>query len=148
MSNETATRPPSTPAGPRPQRPSAAERLHLPAWLDTPLTSYYLVLGGSVVLIGIGLVMVLSSSSVDSLADGRSAFTVFWRQAIFALIGVPLMVLAARMPPKSWAVLGWPLLVGAMFMQLLVFTSFGVGVNGNRNWVSLAGFQLQPSEIG
>ncbi|MFI7589415.1 putative lipid II flippase FtsW [Spongisporangium articulatum] len=146
MSSETSTRPASPAAG---GAPAPAERgLRLPAWLDTPLTSYYLVLGSSVVLIGLGLVMVLSSSSVDSLADGQSAFTVFWRQAVFALIGVPLMVLAARMPPKSWAALGWPLLVGAMVMQLLVFTSFGVGVNGNRNWVSLGGFQLQPSEIG
>jgi len=33
-------------------------------------------------------------------------------------------------------------------MQALVFTSLGVSVNGNRNWLSFGGpFQIQPSEL-
>ena len=116
---------------------------------DTPLTSYYLVLGATVALTCFGLVMVLSSSSVESMADGGSAFTVFWRQALFAGIGVPLMVLASRMSPRSWAVISWPLLVGALFLQMLVFVPhLGVVINGNKNWIALGGFTLQPSEVG
>ena len=117
--------------------------------LDTPLTSYYLVLGASVALICFGLVMVLSSSSIESMAAGGSAFTVFWRQATFAAGGIPLMVLASRTSARTWTVVSWPLLVLALLLQLLVFVPhLGVVVNGNRNWVALAGFTLQPSEIG
>lgn len=119
----------------------------MPARLDTPLTSYYLVLGATVALICIGLVMVLSSSSVDSLANGGSAFTVFWRQAIFAVIGVPLMVMASRVSARNWKISAWPLLIAALLLQLLVFVP-GVGkvVNGNRNWIAISGFTMQPAE--
>ncbi len=129
---------------------AARRRLRaLPARLDTPLTSYYLVLGASVALICFGLVMVLSSSSVESMTDYGSAFTVFWRQALFAVIGVPLMVLASRTSARTWTVVSWPLLLGALLLQLLVFVpALGVVVNGNRNWISLGPFQMQPAEFG
>jgi cell division protein FtsW len=137
-------------AAPEPARTSAGHRLRtLPARLDTPLTSYYLVLGASVALICFGLVMVLSSSSVELLAGGGSAFTVFWRQATFAVIGIPLMLLASRTSVRTWNVAAWLLLIGAMLLQLLVFVPhLGVVVNGNRNWIALPGVTLQPSEIG
>src|SRR4051812_33495328 len=102
-----------------PDRPQRARR-SLMGRLDTPLTSYYLLLGASVTLICLGLVMVLSSSSVESMASGGSPFTVFWRQAIFAAIGVPLMLLASRTSVRTWAVLAWPMLIGTMLLQLLV----------------------------
>jgi cell division protein FtsW len=117
--------------------------------LNSPLTSYYLVVGSTVALICIGLVMVLSSSSVDQLADGGSAFSVFWRQAIFAAIGVPLMILAARMSSRAWQLAAWPLLLLAVVMQCLVFVPhLGMNINGNRNWIGIAGFTMQPAEIG
>jgi cell division protein FtsW len=116
--------------------------------LDSPLTSYYLVTGASVALLGIGLVMVLSSSSVTSLADNGSAFSVFTRQVIFALIGLPLMLVATRVPIRTWKVMAYPLLVFAILFQLLVFTSLGVEVKGNLNWIKVAGFTMQPAEVG
>lgn len=142
-----------TPAGPGPVDEPAAARPPrsgaLPAWLDTPLTSYYLVLGSSVALICFGLVMVLSSSSVESMASGGSAFTVFWRQAMFAAIGVPLMVAASRISARTWTLAAWPLLVLSLLLQLLVFVpGLGKVVNGNRNWIAIAGFTMQPSEFG
>jgi cell division protein FtsW len=121
----------------------------LAARLDSPLASYYLVLGSTVALIGIGLVMVLSSSSVTGISDGGSAFTVFWRQATFAALGVPLMVLAIRTRGRTWSVAGWPLLAFALFLQLLVFVpGLGKVVNGNRNWIAFGPVTMQPSEVG
>jgi cell division protein FtsW len=120
----------------------------LPAWLDTPLTSYYLVLGATVALVCMGLVMVLSSSSVDAIADNRSAFTEFWRQLIFAAIGVPLMILASRVSIRSYYVGAWPLLFGALLLQCMVFVpGLGRSVKGNTNWISVANFTMQPSEF-
>jgi cell division protein FtsW len=151
MSTTATTGPIATP--PAPRTTTAADETSTSAprssRLNTPLTSYYLVLGATVALICIGLVMVLSSSSVDSIADGSSPFTVFWKQLIFAAIGVPLMVLASRMSSKVWQRAAWPLLLLALVMQTLVFVpGLGLDINGNRNWIGLAGFTMQPAEIG
>ncbi|GLY33747.1 putative lipid II flippase FtsW [Kineosporia sp. NBRC 101731] len=117
--------------------------------LNSPLTSYYLVFGATVTLTCIGLVMVLSSSSVESIADGASPFTEFWRQLMFAAIGVPAMLVAMRIPVRTWQVLGWPLLLVSFVLQMLTFVpSIGVGTKGNHGWILIAGFTLQPAEVG
>jgi cell division protein FtsW len=130
------------PAGRRSALALAIERL------DSPLTSYYLVTGATVALLAIGLVMVLSSSSVTSYADSGSAFAVFVRQAVFALIGLPLLLLATRVPVRTWNVMAYPLMAFAVVFQLLVFTGLGSEVKGNRNWIEIGGFTMQPAEVG
>jgi cell division protein FtsW len=57
------------------------------ARLDSPLAAYYLVLGSMVALVVIGLVMVLSSSSIESFRKFHSAYSFFSNQALFAGIG-------------------------------------------------------------
>ena len=143
----STTAPPATGAASARGRTAGSRIWSLPARLDTPLTSYYLVLGASVALVCVGLVMVLSSASIDAIADNKSAFTEFWRQVIFATLGVPLMYLASRVSNRTWNLAAWPLLVGALLLQCLVFTGLGTSDKGNRNWIQIAGFTLQPSEV-
>jgi cell division protein FtsW len=57
------------------------------------------------------------------------------------------MYAASRVSIRSWNLLAWPMLIGALFVQLLVFSPLGNSVNGNRNWIFLAGFSMQPSEF-
>ncbi|WP_426566628.1 putative lipid II flippase FtsW [Angustibacter sp. McL0619] len=123
-------------------------RRHVPAAerLDSPVTTYYVLLGSTLLLLVIGLVMVLSASSVTSLSKSGSSFTIFLSQLRFAVIGLPLMLVASRVPVRLWKRIGWVVLVGALLAQLLVFTSLGVSVNGNRNWIGVGGQRLQPSE--
>lgn len=149
MTTSTTARPGSVDAGPRTAGGSRGgpRSRFLPARLDTPLTSYYLVLGATVALVCIGLVMVLSSSSVDAIADNESAFAEFRQQAIFATLGAPLMYLASRVSIRTWSLGAWPMLVGAVLLQGLVFTGLGASDKGNRNWIAVAGFTLQPSEV-
>jgi cell division protein FtsW len=118
------------------------------AWaarLQSPLAAYYLVLGATIALVVLGLIMVLSSSSVESLRKLHSSYTIFGKQAMFAAIGLPLAVVAAWVPPKVWKALAWPLLLLGVGSLLLVL-AMGQTVNGNRNWVVIAGVTLQPSE--
>lgn len=120
------------------------------AW-DSAVTSYHLVLGSSALLVGIGLVMVLSSSSVHSLtaSDGASPYTIFLNQARFAILGLPFAWVASRLPVRFYKAVAWPALGGAVLLQLLVFTPLGLEDNGNRNWLLLPGNQaVQPSEFG
>jgi cell division protein FtsW len=110
------------------------------------VTSYYVLAGATALLLVLGLVMVLSSSSIDALAAGRSPYATFLDQTKFALIGLPLLLVLARMPVRRLKAIAWPSLAAAVVFQLLVFTPLGVRVNGNRNWVRLPGFSAQPSE--
>ena len=98
-------------------------------------------------LVGIGLIMVLSSSSITSYLGDQGFFGGFWRQASYALIGVPLMLVAARFPVSFWKRWAWWFLGLGVALQLLVFTPLGVEVYGNRNWIQIGGFGGQPSEL-
>jgi cell division protein FtsW len=119
------------------------------ARLDSPVTSYYVLLSVSVVLVIIGLIMVLSASSVKSLeqTDSATPYLYFRKQLVFAVAGAVAMLVASRVPVRGWKALSLPILVASVFAQLLVFTPLGVTVNGNRNWVGFGGFSLQPSEL-
>lgn len=124
----------------------AAARSRLGQW-NSAVTSYYLLTGATAILVVLGLVMVLSSSSVESLADDKSPYAEFAKQAQFALIGIPLLWLASRLPVRLYKGAGWLALGGAAFLQLLVFTPLGVRVNGNLNWLEIGPIRGQPSEV-
>jgi cell division protein FtsW len=116
--------------------------------LDRPLTSYYLVLGCSMLLLALGMVMVLSASSVRQYQYTGSAFTLFEKQALWVAIGLPLMWLAGRLPPRVFRTLGYPLmLLSALALLVVLIPGLGQSVNGGQRWISFGGpFQLQPSE--
>ena len=114
---------------------------------DSAVTSYYLVLGASGLLLAIGLVMVLSSSTVDSLSltDGRSPYYFFLNQTRYALVGLPLAWVASRLPLRAYRAIAWPTLIGTLVVQALV-PFVGKEVNGNTNWILIGGQAIQPSE--
>ena len=124
----------------------ASNRGVRPRLWDSSVTSYYLILGSTLLLTALGLVMVLSSSSVTSMVSVGSPYATFVNQARWALIGLPLLWLASRLPPLTYQRLAWPILGVAVFLQLLVFSPLGVDVKGNVNWIELAGQRFQPSE--
>lgn len=136
----------ATPTTAAATRPTAPARSALGQW-NSAVTSYYVLAGATALLLVLGLVMVLSSSSVDSLSAGKSPYTEFLDQTKYALIGLPILLVLARMPVRTLKVVAWPALVAAVAFQLLVFTPLGASKGGNRNWVHLPGFQVQPSEI-
>lgn len=99
-------------------------------------------------LVGIGLIMVLSSSSITSYLADQGFFGGFWKQASYALIGLPLMLIAAAMPIRFWKRWAWWLFAMGLALQLLVFVpGIGWGAYGNRNWIRIGGFTGQPSEL-
>ena len=142
-----------TTANPEDSRRAGA-RVSTPGWyaslreaLDRPLTSYYLLLGASALLLTIGLIMVLSASSVYSYEqhDGDS-YAVVRRQLVWVAIGLPVAWLVSRLPQRFFRRLVWPGYV--LSLSLLVLTwRFGVDINGNRNWLPLGPVVIQPAEI-
>jgi len=115
--------------------------------LDRPLTSYYLLIGASVLLLTIGLIMVLSASSVYSykVHDGDS-YSVVKRQLIWVIIGLPCAWIASRVSNQWVRRLAYPAF--SISLLLLLLTAFvGVERNGNTNWLGIGPFVIQPSEI-
>ena len=119
----------------------------LRAALDRPLTSYYLLLGASALLLTIGLIMVLSASSVYSyeVNDGDS-YAVVRRQLVWVLIGLPLAWVASRLPHRWIRRLAYPGFSVSLVLLLLT-AFFGVERNGNQNWLGVGPVVIQPSEI-
>ncbi len=114
-----------------------------------PVTSYYLLVGATGLLLGIGLVMVLSSSTVDSLSatDGATPYAVFLDQAKYALLALPLAWLASRLPTRFYRAIAWPAIIVALGVQALV-PLIGVEHNGNKAWLRLPGIgEFQPAEL-
>ncbi|MGC4112434.1 MAG: putative lipid II flippase FtsW [Nocardioides sp.] len=115
--------------------------------LARPLTSYYLLLGASALLLTIGLIMVFSASSVYSFENyDQNSYAVVVKQLTWVAIGLPCAWVAGRLPQRWVRQLAWP----GYFVSLglLLLTSlFGVTRNGNTNWLALGPLQIQPSEI-
>ncbi|MFI2752646.1 putative lipid II flippase FtsW [Cellulomonas sp. P22] len=142
----------STRSGPLAAKPPAAAGPTegsggaLGAW-NSAVTSYYVLTGATALLVVLGLVMVLSSSSVESMAAGDSPYAVFITQAQYALIGLPVLLAASRVPVAVYRKAAWPFLAFAALLQLLVFSPLGVGTKGNTNWIDVGPFTVQPSEV-
>jgi cell division protein FtsW len=126
---------------PAPGRVTGALRL-----LDRPLTSYYLVLGITMLLLALGLVMVLSTSSAQSIAQGGSPYAGFQKQLIGVVAGLPLMWIAAKSSPTLFRAAAYPM-VGASVLGLMLVLAVGRTVNGGERWIPVLGFQIQPSEF-
>src|SRR5271154_1168337 len=118
------------------------------ALLDRPLTSYYLVLGITMLLLGLGLVMVESTASVADLIAGLSPYSDFKKQLVGAAVGLPLMWAAARSRPRLFRAFAYPLLAVAIVgLGLTLIHGVGVSQNGAARWIEIGGQQVQPSEI-
>jgi cell division protein FtsW len=115
--------------------------------LNHPLSTYYLLLGATLLLLVLGLIMVLSASSIESFRVFGSAYTLVQRQALFAVLGVVAMIFASRTSVQFWRGFAWVLFAIA-FGLLVAVLVIGVEVAGQRNWIEIIGpFRLQPSEF-
>ena len=98
--------------------PQAGGVARLGTLLNHPLSTYYLIFGATLLLLVLGLVMVLSASSIESYRVHGSPYTLAQRQALFAVLGVIGMFFAARTSVQFWRGLALPIL-GAAFVLLV-----------------------------
>ncbi len=137
-------------AAPRDARQRAASlgdsAVRVKALLDRPLASYYLVLGCTLLLLAVGLMMVLSTSTAYDLDTGAPPYSMFEKQLLGALAGLALMWLASKAPPRVFRGLAYPLLLASVLGLVLVLL-FGPEVEGAKRWLDVAGNEVQPSEF-
>jgi len=142
----------TTTAGRQRQRSALASRLvarrrSLGHALDRPLTSYYLLLGASTLLLTIGLMMVLSASSVYSYTTFGNSYHVFLKQLMWVGLALPTAFVVATLPTRLLRWLAWPGLILSAVLIAMTQTGLGFEANGNRNWLSIGPMTLQPSEL-
>jgi len=105
-----------------------------------------MIIGSTGALAGLGLVMVLSASSVTSLAESGNTYSIFLKQLLFLAVGIGISYVTMRMHLSHWESLAkFALPIGVVALTLPIF--LGSLVNGNRNWIPIGPFTLQPSEF-
>jgi cell division protein FtsW len=113
-----------------------------------PSSAYYLILGSVTILTALGLVMVLSASSVTALNESGNSFAIVVRQALFLAISLPLAWLAMNIRESLWLPLArLSFIVSALFLILPQVPGIGKTVGGNTNWIGIGSFTIQPSEF-
>lgn len=95
-----------------------------------------------------GLLMMTSASVEIASSQYGDPFYHFKRQAIFALMGLSVMVITLNVPIIFWRRSSWFLLMGSYALLVLVLVP-GIGkvVNGSARWIDLGFFNLQASEL-
>jgi cell division protein FtsW len=96
----------------------------------------------------LGLVMVMSASSVVALDEYGSSWYFVLRQAAWAAAGAVVLVIIARTDYHRWRRVAGPLLLLSLVLLCLVFVpGIGVGANGATRWIGVGSITVQPSEL-
>lgn len=115
----------------------------------------------TLLLLGIGLIMLLSASSYAARYDSAAGYSAaegvlgnpfyfFRHQAIYAILGIVVMLVISRLNYQHLRWMSLPVLCVAVVLLALVLTPLGVNVNGATRWLKLLlvfGPTYQPSEI-
>jgi len=114
----------------------------------TPASAYYLILGSVIALSSLGLVMVLSASSVKSLRESGNSFSFVLRQALFLILAAGLAWVAMKLRYELWKPIAQvSLVLSCALLVLPQIGGIGKTVGGNTNWIGIGSFTLQPSEF-
>ncbi len=117
-------------------------------FLSKPTSAYYLLLVSAASLTGLGLVMVLSASSIHSLETSGSSFSIVFRQFVFLIIALPIGIISSRIPIRTWKFIARFSFLGSILLLLLLqIPGMGNTVNGNTNWIEFGPIVFQPSEF-
>jgi len=113
-----------------------------------PKAPDFILLFSTIVLLAIGLVMVLSASSLFSFREFNNSYYLFYKQLQWAFLGIVLAFIVMFIPYKYWKKLSGLCVIFSLILLLLVqYTDLGVKIKGSTRWVQIAGISFQPSEI-
>jgi cell division protein FtsW len=99
-------------------------------------------------LVGMGIVMVFSASSALALKWYGNDYYFLKKQAMFAAVGIVVLVVFSYIPFRLYRRLAYPALLTALIMLAAVsFTSLGVTAGGSARWLQVGPIRFQPSEL-
>jgi len=130
-------------------RTRAAPRAATPGTRTATSSSTALLLAITIAVLNlVGVVMVLSASSVASLTDYGSPWYFFLRQLLWTALGIVAFAFAIRFDYRNLRRFVRPLLVvSAVLLVLVLVPGIGVYVAGSRRWIGPGLFRFQPTEL-
>ena len=110
--------------------------------------SLYLLVALLVVLNLVGVVMVLSASSVLSLHQFHNPWHYFERQVLWLAVGTVAFIVALRSDYRKWRRLARPAMaVTIALLAAVMVPGVGITVSGATRWIGTSSLQIQPSEL-
>jgi cell division protein FtsW len=100
----------------------------------------------AIALLGFGVVMVYSASAVEATTTFRNPQYFLMRQAIYAGLGLALMLGVSRIDYHRLRPFTYPILGGVTFLMILSVTGFGHTGGGAARWLAVGPVHVQPSE--
>ena len=105
----------------------------------------------TLILLGLGLVMVYSASIALAEADqatGHQPTYYLIRHAVYLLISLGAGLVAFQIPTQTWQKMApYLFLTGMALLALVLVPGVGREVNGSRRWIPLLVANFQPSEL-
>ena len=133
------------PAAFAPRRSGWAPRPRTAVSLGAP--DYVLLLAAAAIL-SLGLVMILSASSVTAGVQFHDPYYFFTRQLMWTVIGLVGFLVAMRIDYHVWrrlAPIG--LVVSFLLLTAVLVPGIGRSVSGSRRWLGIGSLAFQPSEV-
>lgn len=110
-------------------------------FFQRPTAAYILIVTATSLLTGLGIVMVLSSSSVKAYETTGSTYSIFLKQLLFAVIGFGALYLSIHLKRIIWEKMArFGLIIGIVLLVLPQAPVIGKNINGNRSWIGFGGF--------
>ena len=106
----------------------------------------YVLLIAALLLTVYGILMVYSATLAGSAKDAPFFTTFPGHQAIFAVVGLVLLV-AATLVDARWIQSSGYVIYGVNLVLLLAVAAIGAKSHGAQRWIDVGFFQFQPSEL-
>ncbi|MGH2735500.1 MAG: putative lipid II flippase FtsW [Actinomycetota bacterium] len=99
-------------------------------------------------LVVLGIIMILSASSVHSFASYGSSFVFFKKQILSVVLGLIAFLVASRTDYRRLHGAGYLLLPAVVLMLIAVLIpGVGTSAGGSARWIPLGFTDFQPSEL-
>ena len=109
---------------------------------------FLFLISSMIILTLLGVVMVLSASSVNDLRIFGDTWHHLKRQVLWLLLGIISMSITMRIDYRSIRKLATPFLIFSFLLCLLVLVpGIGIEANGSARWLGIGSFTFQPSEF-
>lgn len=101
-----------------------------------------------VMLLGIGIIMMLSASYASAYYDPdvSTPYYYFIRQLFFGVAGVVVLYFISKINYQTWRWVSVFVLIAAFVLLVLVLL-IGEEINGAKRWIDLGFITIQPSEV-